>query len=269
MVSENDSTRYQATNGMKDKLPSTDLTLHLDRDTLSWSMNRTYTLKSNLAVLDIIKSNFPDRTIAWASSCGPSARLGLGKYLKRRGMIYELTTEVGSNDVDVDEPTFNYRYYTEDCLLGSFSKNERIYDEDAVRMAWSYRKEMLVTAKSLLMAGDSATAVSMMDHSLESIPFEINPIDEIGADMAGVYLTAGDSEKGNDLLHNLLGQKLDQLEVITSMESKIQAVVPNELEHLLSVVESLFLKVKEHSLLDSFEEEESRFKEIGEVFLAS
>ena len=269
VVSEHDSTRYEGSNSMRDKLPTTELRLPLQNDSLAWNMNRSYVLKSNLAVLDIIRSNFPERPIAYASSCGPSARIGLGKYLNRTGMIYELTTKAGSNDVDVRNPSANAEFLMEEIQLGAFSNSTRIYDEDAIRMAWSYRSEMLETAQAFLAIGDTASTIQMLHFSLKNIPLTINPIDDLGSQMAAVYLDAEAEEKGTELLHQLLKQKLDQLQVITEMKPIIQAVVPNELEDILSQVESLFLQVKEHDLMSEFESEEARFKELGKVFLES
>ena len=269
VVSEHDSTKYEGSNSMRDKLPTTELLLPLENDTLTWNMNRSYALRSNLAVLDIIRSNFPERPIAFASSCGPSARIGLGKYLNRKGMIYELTTDLGSNDVDVRNPTSNAQFLMEECQLAAFSNSTRIYDEDAIRMAWSYRSEMLETAKALLVIGDTSSTILMLDFSLKNIPLAINPIDDLGTQMAAVYLDAKAEEKAIELLHQLLMLKLDQLQVITELNPNLQAFVPNELEEILSQIESLFLQAKEHDLMGQFEAEEARFKELGKVFLES
>lgn len=267
VVSEEDSTRYQGSSGMKDKLPSTELLLPMDSDTLSWNLNRSYSLKSDLAVVDIIASNFPQRSIAFASSCSPSARLGLGKYLKRKGMVYELGTKVGSNDVDVFDPRLNTVFLSEECQLGAFGDTSKIYEAESVWMARSYRYEMVETSKALLAEGDTSLAIELIDHSLAAISIDDHPIGNLGSDMAGIYLEAGTETQAVALLRQLLGKKLDQLEVVTKLEPRIQRVVQIELEDILSQVESLFLKAKSHQLMSKMKAEELRFKELGKVFL--
>ena len=269
VVSKDDSTRYQGSYAMKDKLPSTELVFPMEDDTLSWNLNRTYSLKSNLAVVDIIGSNFPTRPIAFAASCRPSDRLGLGKYLKRKGMIYELGTEVGSNDVDVFDPRSNSDFFMEECQLEAFRDSSKVYEVESIWMARSYRNEMVETSKALLADGDTSLAIGLIDHSLAAIPINNHPIGELGSEMAGIYLDAGAKEVAVALLKQILAQKLDQLEAITKLDSRIQRVVPNELEDILSQVESLFLEAKSHQWMSEMKSEELRFKELGKVFLES
>ncbi len=266
-VSEADSTRYKGTYELKDMLPTTELFLPIAGDTLAWNLNRSHTLKSDLAVIDIISSNFPERPIAFASSCGPSARLGLGKYLKRKGMVYELGSTAGSNDVDVFDPRSNADFLMNECQLKAFSDTLKVYEEESIRLAWSYRDEIQKTCQALLSEGDTTLAIALNDLSLTAIPIDRHPIGQIGSDMVGIFLDAGSTEKGIRLLKNLLGQKLDQLEVITDLDPKIQRVVPNELENILSQVERLFLEAKSHGLMKELKTEELRFKKLGTVFL--
>jgi hypothetical protein len=269
VVSEEDSTRYKGSYQMKDKLPTTELLLPMKDDTLSWNLNRTYSLKSDIAVVDIIGSNFPDRPIAFTSSCSASARLGLGKYLRRKGVIYELGTEAGANAVDVFDPQSNAAFLQRECRLGAFSESSKIYNEEAIRLVWSYRVELLKTCKALLAQGDTTGAIQLNDYSLVAIPIEKHPIAELGSEIVGIYLDGESREKGVNLLKQILGEKLDQLEVITQLESKIQSVVQNELEIILSQVETLFLQAKTNKLTKDLKEEELRFKELGRVFLGN
>ena len=184
-------------------------------------------------------------------------------------MIYELGTEVGANAVDVFDPQSNAAFLQRECRLGAFSESSKIYNEEAIRLVWSYRVELLKTCKALLAQGDTTGAIQLNDYSLVAIPIEKHPIAELGSEIVGIYLDGESREKGVNLLKQILGEKLDQLEGITQLESKIQSVVQNELEIILSQVETLFLQAKTNKLTKDLKEEELRFKELGRVFLGN
>lgn len=270
-VSREDSTRYGGADNLHDQLPTTDLLHVVDGDTMSWNIGRSYLLKAHLGILGIINSEFPERPIGFCSSIGPSNQLGLGHYLRQNGMANLLVSEYAEsteNGVSIDDLQRDFDFFMHQCEMNGMHNDRSVYEEDAHRIAWSYRTAILRTATTLADSGKKAMAASLVDRAMKEIPASIFPYEEEVVDLISLLFRVNEPVKAIELAKADLQLNLDRIEAVSNMREEIGSTVGKELEGFLENVERTMLVLKEQDRLDAIQEERARFGALGTSFLA-
>jgi Protein of unknown function (DUF2723) len=127
---------------------------------LKIDITRSYLLKNDLAIYAIIAANHWKRPICFTSTQELSD-LGLSKYVRLRGLSYELVPFDKPNNVDVENA---YSTIMNQFAYGSASKSSVYYDEENRRHLNSIRMAHSQVAFALVDAGKKDSARNVLDH---------------------------------------------------------------------------------------------------------
>ena len=131
----------------------------LKQVTLDIPENKRYLLKNDLAMLAVISSSKWKRPICFTSPQDLQS-LGLDKYVRMRGMVYQLTpTTSGGADNDA-----SYKIIMDQFAYGGAGKEGVYYDEENRRHLNSIKFTHAQVAMSLAAAGKKDSARKILEH---------------------------------------------------------------------------------------------------------
>jgi len=194
-------------------------------DKISFSIGKKSGLiKGDLAVLDIISSNFNDRPIYFAVTCREESLLGLGDYLQLEGLALRLVPKKSSGDARlgiIGKGTVNSEVLYDNVMnkfrWGNFDKEELFVDRSYLPSVQSHRLIMLRASEDLLKNGKRDKAGNLAKKYFESFPPMNFPLDEQAIPMMKILINAGEYEVAKPLIRNLADQARQYLEFFEPM----------------------------------------------------
>jgi hypothetical protein len=122
--------------------------------------NKHYLLKNDLAMLAVIASSKWKRPVCFTSP-QDLASLGLDKYVRMRGMVYQLTPALNAGGADNDA---SYKLIMEQFAYGDAGREGVYYDEENRRHLNSIKFTHAQIAMSLAAAGKKDSARKVLEH---------------------------------------------------------------------------------------------------------
>jgi hypothetical protein len=161
--------------------------------------NKSYLLKNDLAIYAVIAANHWKRPVCFTST-QELQDLGLAKYVRLRGLSYQLVPINSQGSVDNDAA---YKTIMEKFGYGNADKEDVYYDEENRRHLNSIRMAHSQLAFSLIDAGKKDSARNILEHFDKSVresnfPYGMttnrgNQQDGISTDFLQACYLAGDS----------------------------------------------------------------------------
>ena len=138
---------------------------------IDWDMGKkSYIMKNDMLVLDILAANNWTRPVYFAVTVGPEAFVGLENHFQIEGLAYRLVpyeTQSGQPRVNT---TIMYDNLMNKVKWGGLDKNELWMDENNIRMALTMRMQMRTLAMSLIQEGKKEAAMKVLKKELEGLP---------------------------------------------------------------------------------------------------
>lgn len=164
--------------------------------------NGTYILKDELAIMDVIASNFYSRPIYFAITCQPSKLLGLNNYTEMEGLALrvtptnlkvksELPSIYGFGDINAD---MVYQNVMDKWVWGNFDKKETYVDKSYMPEVQAMKLVMLRTARELVREGKNDKAIAITNKFFEGFPHFNFPYDAGITSFIEVLIDAQDYE---------------------------------------------------------------------------
>ncbi len=235
---------------------------------IDWEVNRSYLLKNNLVVMDLLATNNWDRPIYFAVTTGPEAYIGLEPYFQLEGLAYRLVPvkhEKNKNpnvtggiaeDIMFDNVMNKFQWGNMDYVEGL-----GIYmDENNRRMTTNLRLQMSNLAEKLADIKEDEKAIQVLDKAIEVMPEKNVPYDRVMLPLIEQYYELGEKEKGQKLLERLFALMESDLEYFYSLEPRNAAQVFDEFSIKLSVNGRL------EQVLNFYEPDSELAKEISKKF---
>ncbi|MCB0659451.1 MAG: DUF2723 domain-containing protein [Saprospiraceae bacterium] len=157
-----------------------DSTQWVDRIEFGFEQNQRSFLKDDLAVMDVIASNFYDRPIYFAITCQPGKLLGLNDYLEMDGLALRITpTKIespsqlpsiyGYGDINAD--------LTREIILnkwkwGNFDNGQRYVDKSYMAEVQAMKLVMLRDALEFDRKKEYAKSAEMANKYFEAFPHQ-------------------------------------------------------------------------------------------------
>lgn len=171
-------------------------------DRIRLTVDRSYITKDELAILDILASNFYDRPIYFSVTCTESKLFNLGEHLQLEGLGLRLmpirtqpTRGFGIYGLGrVGEEQFlenilnNYRW-------SSFAEHPTFVDRSYNASVYAHKMVMLRAAYHFMTKEDYENAIKVIDRSLASFPHFNFPYDGTTMALLNMYLDADAYEK--------------------------------------------------------------------------
>lgn len=172
-------------------------------DAINFDINKSYVLKGDLAVMDIIANNAWERPIYFAVTVRQESLLGLDEYLQMEGLGLKLIPVkagkdplvpgvLGKGRVDADKV---YDNVMNKFMWGNFDKYELFVDKSYAPSVQSHRYMMLRAVQEFIRRGENAKAVELCDKYFEAFPNMNFPYDYNSFYFIQSYTTAGETEK--------------------------------------------------------------------------
>jgi len=197
-------------------------------DRISFGLSKSTIFKGDMAVLDIISSNFYDRPIYFAVTCREESLQGLGDYLQLEGLALRLVPKKSNGDPRLgiigkgtvaseklyDNVMNNFKW-------GNFDTHELFVDRSYLPSVQSHRLTMLRACEDLLNKGQTDKAGNLAKKYFESFPHKNFSLDEQSIPMLRVLVNSGNCDTAKPLVRTLANeakQYLDFFEPMTVAE---------------------------------------------------
>ena len=205
--------------------PNIDSSEWADQVEFRFAENAGYFTKDDLAVMDLIASNFYERPIYFAITCQASKLLGLNDYVEMEGLGLRLSpTKVrvksqlpsiyGFGDIDVEKV---YNNVMTKWKWGNFDKMKLFVDKSYMAEVQAMKLVMLRAAIEFDRQGIKDKAVAMANKYFEAFPHMNFPYDSGIMPFINVLISAKDFESAKKHLR-ILAEETKQY--ITFYESQ-------------------------------------------------
>lgn len=208
-------------------------------DTMYFSVNKSYILKNELMVLDMLVHSNWERPLYYAVTVGSENYVGLNNFFLLEGLAYRLAPldlgKYGSSNGRVDTEKM-YDKVMNKFRWGFYNKPGLYLDENKLRMASNLRNNLARLAMSLLREADEAQSDSIKARKIEmgvnvidklqyELPDSIIPHNYFSLQLAGGYYLAGsrrsseaDNYKGDAILRSFALDNLQELQFFSSLD---------------------------------------------------
>lgn len=142
-------------------------------DKMTWEIKKESLTKSDLMLLEIIRSNMWQKPIYFSSMMNSTNYLGLEKYLYLEGLVYRLIPV--ETDISVADPVnvnsyAMYMNFTQNFKWGNLAKSDVYYDENTRNSLINLRNHYSRLARGLYFAGAIKQSQQMLDECITLIP---------------------------------------------------------------------------------------------------
>lgn len=217
-------------------------------DTIRFNLgDRDYLIKDDLAILDIINSNFSKRPIYWAVTCREEKLLGLDDFLQLEGLTLRLMPRrvpsasdsygiIGSGGVGTD---LAYKNIMEKWRWGNFDQKRLFVDRSYMPSLQTMRVVFIRLARQLVLEGKKDKAIALVDKYFEVFPQYNFPYDQFAAFLADVYFRAGANEKASAKIREIAQTMAEQLRYYQSLSPDFQKGYKQENDFALGTSQTL------------------------------
>jgi hypothetical protein len=226
-------------------------------------LDKNYMLKDELAILDILASNFGKRPIYFAVTVRPQKLLGLQDYMQLEGLAMQFVPIksnsqtrqygiYGSGRVAAD---IVHENMTQKFKWGNFDKYDMFVDHSFAPSIQSHQVVARRAAVKLLEEGKKDKAVELIDTYFEGFPNMNFPYDYRAYYMIQVYLQAGEYEKAKEHMRILANNTADELAFYSTLrEDVLESSYSDEFRLAYTTKENLLRNVDQQGD-DAFLEE--------------
>ncbi|MEM1120069.1 MAG: DUF2723 domain-containing protein [Bacteroidota bacterium] len=195
-------------------------------NSIDFDINKSYVLKGDLAVMDIIANNAWERPIYFAVTVRQESLVGLDEYLQMEGLGLKLVPVkagkdplvpgvLGKGRVDADKV---YDNVMNKFMWGNFDKMELFVDKSYAPSVQSHRYVILRAVQEFLRRGENAKAIELCDKYFEAFPNMNFPYDYNAFYFIQSYLRAGAVEKAKQHALILAQESAEHLNFYASLD---------------------------------------------------
>ena len=202
-------------------------------DNVEWTINKSYIMKNDLIILDILAANDWKRPIYFATTTGADSYLGLTDFFQLEGLTYRLVPykaqsfdqQTGSIDTEVMYDNLMNKF-----LWGGMETGEIYMNMTNRRMCMNLRNNFSRLSNELIRLGEKEKASAVLDKCIEVIPNKNVPYSYMVISIAENYYQLGEYEKGNDIISILVDKYENDLTYYLSLNKVDQQKVKEDTE---------------------------------------
>ena len=202
-------------------------------------LNRSYIVKNDVMILDLLLNNNWKRPIYFAVTVGNENYLGLENYFQLEGFGYRITP---LKTVGVDELTQG-RVETDkmyDNVMHKFRwsgfDDPKVYlDENHIRMATNIRNNLSRLANALIDEGKKDKAAEVLNFSAKKLPADRIPHNYFSVFIAEGYYRVGNIAEGDKILNDMSANNLMELNYYTALPARFESFAMNEINRNLAI----------------------------------
>jgi len=192
--------------------------------------------KSELMILEMLKTNNWERPIYFAVTVGDDYYLGLNDYFELTGLAYQILP-VGVKGAG---PQVNTKEMYENMMTkfryGNISDPKVYLDENTLRMCRTHRMMFSQLVAGLYNEGDSVKALKALNYCEKMIPGATVRHDYVSTMLAEYYYKLGETRKGDAIMDAVAKDCVENLEWYYSLTTSQRNSVTNRIGHNLAVL---------------------------------
>ncbi|MDR3262508.1 MAG: DUF2723 domain-containing protein [Tannerella sp.] len=199
--------------------------------------------KEALTILDILHTNNWKRPIYYAITVDPSQFVRLDPYLQKTGMAYRITPinarGEGGRPIDTEKM---YDNVMNKFRWGGVDKPGVYLDETVMRMCKSYRVALFGELAAALLDEDKKDkALAVLNKGVEMLPQENVPYDYSAFMIGELYLTLGETSKGERILNAIADNSMRSIRWFSKLAPNQLVGVQAEFNHHMNVMQNVMV----------------------------
>ncbi len=217
-------------------------------DVIKWKTPKTYALKADLMVLDLISTFDWNRPIYFAITVGSDGYNKLEDYFQLEGLAYRFVPIKAKKDPtgQIGQVNTDIMY---DNMMNKFKwgglNDPRVYlDENNLRMTMNLRNNFTRLANALLAEGKRDKAVKVLDRCLEEMPMDLIPVNYFMIGIVEAYYKAGEFEKAKPVVDKMLETSEQDLQYYLSLDKDLKKSVDREIQMALYMIQNVYQQAK-------------------------
>jgi hypothetical protein len=172
---------------------------------IDWEIDKSYVLKSELMVLDLLATNNWERPIYFAITVGSDSYLGLEDYFQLEGLAYRLIpVKTAAFSMGDDYGRVNTGIMYDNVMnkfkWGGVDVREIYMDENNLRMTTNLRNQFDRLASALIIEDKRDSAMKIVDKCFEVLPEMNIPFNYFVVPLAEKYYQLEAGEKGDAVM---------------------------------------------------------------------
>lgn len=211
-------------------------------------LNRSYVLKADMMILDLLANFNWDRPIYFAITVGESNYLGLQDYFAVEGLAYRLVPyKVKSHDGQLGEINTEIMYdnMVNKFRWGNMNKKGVYLDETNLRMTMNLRNNFYRLATALFQEGKNDKALKCLDKTEELMPDDVVAYNYFNLLIAELYYKLGQTEKATRITQTLRDRTQIDVDYYASFGDKSRVKTENQqATQILALCDQLLAQLK-------------------------
>ncbi|TNE57600.1 MAG: DUF2723 domain-containing protein [Bacteroidetes bacterium] len=217
-------------------------------DTIRFSLgDRSFLIKDDIAILDIVASNINTRPIYWAVTTREEKLMGLDDYMQLEGLALRLVPVksasqggsfgiIGSGRVATDVAFDNIM---NKWHWGNFDKERLFVNRSYMPSLQTMRVGIIRISRELIREGKLDKAEALADKYFEAFPPFNFPYDQFAAYMADIYARAGAKEKAKEKVLAIAKTQEELMRYYKSMSPDFQQGYEQDFRYAASAAQTL------------------------------
>lgn len=206
---------------------------------VKWEIDRSYVLKNDMMILDLLAHNNWDRPVYFAITTGNDSYIGLENYFQLEGLAYHLIpvpAEEGDGQTGRVNTDIMYDNLMHKFNWGGMDKSKIYMNENNRRMCMNIRNNFARLAEAFIKEGKKDKAIEVLDKCVEVIPERNVPYDFFMLPVSEAYYKAGAADKANAIVEKLADVYVEQLNYYFSLNTEMYNQISTQGNQAMSVL---------------------------------
>jgi hypothetical protein len=224
-------------------------------DTLFWDLEKSYLMKADLVILDLIANNNWKRPIYFAVTVGNDSYMNLEPFFQLEGLAYRFVPirslpDAGGQTGRV-EPKIMYENMMNKFLFGGMNREDVYLDQNNLNMAMNFRNNYSRLAETLVTNGERDSALKVLDYMNNMMPDKTIPYNVMMLRPIELYYAASREDAGMGMMDSTLNsstielpeqRKKQAIETANAITLRMADIYENELEYYYSLKGTEYIK---------------------------
>jgi hypothetical protein len=238
-------------------------------DKIEWQVSKSYIMKNDLLIMDILASNNWERPVYFAVTAGDDVYLNLQDHFQLEGLTYRLVPYKTGRTPDGQVARVNapimYENMMEKFKWGGM-ENPKVYmDENNQRMTMNLRNNFARLADELVKTGQKEKALKVADKCLEVMPEQNIPYNYFILPIIEVYYKLGEVKKAQGVAKSLLNNYVADMQYYNSFRN--DGGLDYEKQQTIAVLQRLLMMTKQYNDVQMSKEVEPKFNELSALYM--
>jgi hypothetical protein len=217
---------------------------------MTWNLNRESITKSELMLMEIIRSSLMQRPIYFSSLTNSRNYMGLEKYLYLEGFAYRLIpidTDISADDpVNVNAINM-YDNFTNKFVWGNVLTNPGYLDETGRTSLINLRNHYSRLSRGLYFEGEIKKSEEVLDYCIKLIPNELIPFDYYTVGLVHAYYRINKKAKAGEIAIITAENALSELEFYAKFPRTKTKPIKIYQQRALKTIEEIYILADKYS----------------------